>query len=109
MSIAMTFRGATAALARPTKSASHRALIERLTDLGVGDQGWSWSDDLALSETLCRGAGYAQVAEALECAASAVRSRWSDLKRAACDEGQPFGLAEQEALLLALRDLAVRA
>lgn len=65
-----------------------------------------WQSDLALARAACQGLTLAQIADHMGGSIESVRSRWQTLTASAAPEGQPFGIWEQEALLLALADLA---
>lgn len=90
---------------RPHPPSAIRRTIAALQQLGLGEGGWSWHHDLALTEGACRGASLAQIAHDYDWNAEALRGRWTALKRAACPDQQDFGIWEQETLLTALRRL----
>lgn len=79
-------------------------IARRLRSLMPADH--DWHADLALARCACRGMTIAQIAECMGRSVESLRSRWSALTALVADDGQPFGIWEQEALLLALTDLA---
>lgn len=87
---------------------SLKAVSARLAEIAPSTDTWPRPRDLALTEAACRGHSIPQIAARLRLSEAAVRTRWTALKNAACVDDLPFGLREQEALLIALRQMSQR-